>query len=234
LIICPVTLVKNEEVWIARVLSSLVDVFGFAIVADTGSTDSTIEEIKKIPGAYLMQVGNLSPADLGKARGWMQEEAKERYGATHVFMADGDELYPRKYLRFIRDNPMAENALSGFTSGIECRELDNGEIWVLGDPAGNVVGLNRQTIFSADAKWRGEYPFESPDCYVPGDPSNHYFVSPDPSYRFYHLHQVTRSRHDDAVYMRTQKKYQFSLREAPEIKPLHLWLRSEKEYVDED
>lgn len=226
-------LARNEEVWIFRVLSALVDTFGHAIVADTGSTDKTLKEIAKVPGAFLMSHENLSPAELGLARGWMQAEAKARFGATHVFLCDADELYPRKYLRFIADNPMPENALSGFTSGIECRELDNGELWILGDPAGNVVGLNRQTVFSVDVKWRGEYPFESPDCYVPGDPSNHYWASPDPSYRFYHLHQTTRSRNDDEVYMRKQKKYQFSLRDAPEIKPLHFWLKSESEYQDE-
>lgn len=235
MITVPIVLARNEEVWIFRVLSALVDVFGCAIVADTGSTDSTIDEIAKVPDVHLMCYENLSPADVGRARGWMQAEAKVRYGASHVFLVDSDELYPRKYLRYIVENMMPENAMSGFTSGIECTELPNGECWFLGDTTKNnaIVGVNRQAIFSVDAKWHGEYPFESPDCFVPGHPTNHYFQSPDPSYQFYHLHQMTRSRHDDAVYMRKQKKYQFSLQDAPQIQPAKFWLKSEKEYHDD-
>ncbi len=235
MIVVPVTLAKNEEIFIGRVLSALVDTFGHAIVADTGSTDGTLDEIAKVPGAHLMRYENLAPADLGQARGWMQAEAKKRYGATHVFLVDADELYPRKYLRYIVDNMMPADSMSGFTSGIECTEKENGECWFLGDANNNnaIVGVNRQAIFSVDAKWRGEYPFESPDCFVPGHPLNHYFSSPDPSYQFYHLHQMTRSRHDDTVYMRKQKKYQFSLREAPQIQPAQFWLKSESEYFDE-
>lgn len=233
--IIPITIAKNEETWLARVLTPLVEVFGAAILADTGSTDSTIDEAVKIPGVHLMQYENLGPADVGKARGWAQEAAKELFGATHVFLVDADELYPRKYLRYIVDNMMPVDAMSGYTYGVECTELPNGECWVLGDTNNDnaIVGVSRQAIFSVDAKWRGEYPFESPDCFVPGHPSNHYFTSSYPDQCFYHLHQMMRSRHDDVVYMRKQKKYQFSLQDAPHIQPARFWLGSEKEYRDD-
>lgn len=232
--IVPVMLCRNEEVWIKRVLSALTAVFPKVIVSDTGSTDDTISEIGQVPGVMLMRYGNLSPQDVGLCRGWMQSAAKEHFGATHVMLVDADELYPVKYLRYIVENMMPENAMSGYTSGVEITEKPNGELWYLGDTDHNnaIVGLNRQAIFSVDAQWHGEYPFESPDCYIPGHPTNHYFVSPDPFYRFFHLHQTTRSRHDDAVYMRSQKKYQFGLREAPQIQPVQFWLQSEKEYED--
>lgn len=232
--IVPVMICKNEEVWINRVLSALTSIFPHVVVSDTGSTDNTINEIEQVAGVHLMRYGNLSPTDIGLCRGWMQAYAKETLGATHVMMVDADELYPIKYLRFIVDNMMPENAMSGYTSGVEVTQKENGELWFLGDSKNNnaIVGLNRQAIFSVDAQWRGEYPFESPDCYIPGHPTNHYFVSPDPSYRFYHLHQTTRSRDDAFVYMRSQKKYQFGLREAPWIVPAEFWLKSEKEYQD--
>jgi hypothetical protein len=226
--VVPVLLIKNEEIWIERVLRPLVEVFGCAIVSDTGSTDTTMEQVKKVKGNVLLrQHEDLSPAELGQCRAWMQEEAKKLFDATHIFLVDGDELYPTKYLNFIKKYPMPETALSGFTWGIECTELDNGECWLYN------VGLNRQAMISVDSKWSGLYPFESPDTYRPGDPSNYYWRAPDPSYRFYHIHQMKRSSRDGDVYLRLQKRYQFSMKDAPEIKPHKLWLNSQKDYQDE-
>lgn len=236
MIIVPVILVKNEEYWIRHVLSALTAVFPNVIVADTGSSDQTIEEISKVPGPgilFVKQYNGLTPHDIGQARQWMQDEAKDRYGATHIFLVDGDELYSKKYLQFIFDHPMPENALSGFTYGVECTELENGECWILGEE-GRPVGLNRQAIISVDSKWSGQYPFESPSTYIPGDPTNYYWRSPDPSYHFKHLHQLNRSSKDAEVYLRKQKQYQFGLKDAPaSIVPLEKWLNSREEYSDE-
>jgi glycosyltransferase involved in cell wall biosynthesis len=226
--IVPVLLIKNEELWIRHVLASLVHVFPHVIVADTGSTDSTLEQIAPLPNITLQTFDHpLTPRELGQCRGEMQQLAKSLFDATHIFLVDGDELYPTKYLRFLVDNPMPENAMSGFTWGIECTELPNGECWLY------AVGLNRQAIISVDSKWKGEYPFESPSTYIPGHPSNHYWKSPDPTYHFYHLHQMRRSIRDDDVYLRKQKQFQFSMADHPEIKPATLWLKSREDYVDE-
>lgn len=222
----PIMVCKNEEIWIGRVLSALVSVFPHVVVADTGSTDSTREQIAKVPNVHLLSFENLSPADVGLCRGEIQKVAREQYGAERVFLVDADELYPIKYLRFIADNPMPVDAPGGFTAGVECTELPNGECWLYD------VGCNRHAIFSADSKWSGVYPFESPDSYLPGNPKNHYWQSPDPSYRFFHLHQMRRSSKDEDVYMRMKKKYQFGLADHPEIKPTQFWLKSEKDYQD--
>lgn len=230
--IVPMVLVKNEELWIGKVLASLSKVFPHVIVADTGSTDSTREQVAKVPNVKLMTYENLTPQQVGKCREWMQEEAKKSFGATHVMLVDGDELYPLKYLRYILDNPMPENAMSGFTYGIECTELQNGECWFLGRQGG-IVGVNRQAIFSVDSKWSGDYPFESPDSYVAGDPSNHYFPALEPGHHFYHLHQMQRSTKDSDVYLRVQKRYQFSMAEHPDIVPMIKWLNRREEYADE-
>jgi len=232
-IITPIVLCKNEEYWIFHVLSALVSVFPHVVVADTGSTDSTLEQIAKVPNIHLMSFSNLSPKEVGLCRGWMQDEAREKFGATHVFLCDADELYPRKYLQFIKDNPMPENALSGFTYGVECTELENGECWLLGWPDGHPVGVSRQAVFSVDSKWHGTYPFESPDTFKAGDLTNYYWQSMDSSYHFYHLHQMRRSSKDGDVYLRKQKQYQFSMIEHPEIVPTEFWIKSRDEYIDE-
>lgn len=228
----PIVLCKNEELWITKVLSALTAVFPHVIVADTGSTDSTLAEIAKAPNVLLMKYDNLTPDEVGQCRGWMGREAKEKFGAEWVFLVDADELYPTKYLRFIRDNPMPDNSLSGFTYGIECTELDNGECWMLGT-AGHLVGVSRQAIFSVDSVWHGTYPFESPNTFKAGDPRNYYWAHKDPSYHFYHLHQMHRSSRDEDVYMRMQKKYQFSCILHPEIQPMEFWLKSREDYRDE-
>ena len=230
--IVPVLLVKNEEVWIKRILTALSNVFPHIIVSDTGSGDSTIAEILQVPNVHLFRFADLSPRELTDCRQNMQDEAKRLFGASHIFLVDGDELYPTRYLRHIADNPMPDSAPSGFTSGIECGELENGELWFYGN-AGNPVGLNRQAIIPVDSRWKGEYPFESPDCYVPGSPLNHYFPIPDGCHGFYHLHHTRRSRLDADVYLRVQKRHQFSMRDAPELIPHELWLKSQEEYRDE-
>jgi glycosyltransferase involved in cell wall biosynthesis len=227
MIVIPILLVKNEEVWIERVLTPFANIFPHVIVSDTGSTDSTIKQIEKVKNIHLMTYGNLSPEEVGLCRGWMQAEAQEKFGATHVFMVDGDELYPTKYVKFLHDNPMPEDAMGGFTYGVECTEFENGECWLYG------VGVSRHAVFSVDSKWRGTYPFESPDTFIAGHPTNYYWQSLDPSYHFYHVHQMRRSSRDEDVYLRKQKQFQFSMQDHPEIRPVSLWLKHESEYQDE-
>ena len=224
--IVPIVMIKNEELWIRHVVGALADIFQHVVVADTGSTDSTLQQIYNIKNIHLMTYGNLAPHEVGLCRGQMQAEAKEKFGATHVFLVDGDELYPRSYLRFLRDNPAPEDVLGGFTYGIECTELENGECWLFD------VGVSRHALFSVDSKWRGVYPFESPDSFVAGDPRNYYWSSLDPSHHFFHIHQMKRSSRDEDVHLRRQKQFQFSMADHPEIKPAKFWLSSREAYYD--
>jgi glycosyltransferase involved in cell wall biosynthesis len=236
--IVPVLLVKNEELWIERVLTPLVNVFPHVIVSDTGSTDSTetIIQDMRTHGANIVlnSYPDLKPAQLGKCRQDMQDQARALFDATHIFLVDGDELYPTKYLRFIQEFPMPENALSGFTSGKEIRELPNGELWYLRlNGSNDDIGLNRQAIISVDSRWSGEYPFESPSTYKPGDPTNYYWKPADPTCHFFHLHQTIRSNKDEDVYIRMKKRHQLSMRDTPDVSPGRLWLKSREEYIDE-
>jgi glycosyltransferase involved in cell wall biosynthesis len=225
----PVLLIKNEELWIQKILTPLSNLFEHVIVADTGSIDSTLKQIAGMDrdNITLFSYSDLTHQEVGQCRGWMQDQARSLFGADWIFLIDGDELYPTKYLKHILDNPMPAGSLSGFTSGVECAELPNGECWLYS------VGVNRQAFISVDSKWKGEYPFESPDTYKPGDPKNYYWTSPDPSYRFFHIHQMRRSSRDEDVYMRVPKRFQFSMQDHPEIKPVTFWLKSREEYIDE-
>jgi glycosyltransferase involved in cell wall biosynthesis len=229
--IIPIVMIKNEELWIEKVLTPLTKVFPGVIVADTGSTDNTIQIVSSIKGVRLMRFIDMTLEQIGQCRGTMQAEAKRLFGATHVMLVDGDELYPTTYLRWLTDNPMPECSLSGYTYGVECTELANGECWLLGNQYG-VVGVNRQAFFSVDVTWKGTYPFESPSSYKPGDANNYYWKVESPLHRFFHIHQMKRSSKDDDVYMRRQKQYQFALQIHPEIKPLEFWLKSREDYKD--
>ena len=144
-----------------------------------------------------------------------------------MFLCDGDELYPTKYLRFIAEHPMPEDAPCGFTVGVECCELPNGEIWLY------AAHKSRDAVFSVDTKWHGVYPFEGHDSFARCPEKNYYWQSPDPSYRFYHLHNTRRSSRDEDAYLRVQKKGLFSMVDRPDLKPVELWLKRECEYRDE-
>lgn len=229
--IVPTLLIKNEEVWIRRVVQALDCVFPRIIICDTGSTDSTIQQFKGIASVVLFEQGDQSPQGLTALRQFMQDQAKTLFDATHIFLVDGDELYPSAYLRYIASHPMPDNAPSGFTMGIECGQKENGELWFYGIE-GIPVYLHRQAIIPVSSYWKGVYPFESPDCYEPGNPLNHYFPAPDGTQGFYHLHHTRRSAFDNEAYLRTQKRNQFSLKDAPEIVFDRFWLKSERDYQD--
>lgn len=224
--IVPIVMVKNEEIWIERVLTSLSRIFHVTIVADTGSTDNTVKIVESVPNMMVLKYLALRPDRVGHLRGEMQRFAKQ-VGATHVMLVDGDELYPTEYLEYIYSNPMPESAPCGFTTGVEVCELDNGELWLMN------ATKNRDAVFSVDSQWHGVYPFEAHTEFDRDPSKNYYWPSPDPKFRFYHLHNVRRSRFDGDVHMRLTKKGLFSMQKRPDIHPETLWLKSEKEYKDE-
>lgn len=225
--IIPIVMIKNEEIWIGRVLKSLTNVFQYVVVADTGSTDTTVDEVKKVGDKIkLIQYNNTTPEQVGIIRQLMQEYAAS-FGATHVMLVDGDELYPTTYLKYIYDNPMPDNSPCGFTYGVECGELDNGELVMYG------AHKSRDAIFSVNSKWSGVYPFEGHTCYNENPPLNYYWPCINPVHKFYHLHACRRSSKDSDVHMRLRKQHQFNMREDSNSFPKTPWLKSESDYEDE-
>ena len=224
--IIPVVLTKNEERFIRACLTPLSKVFPVVIVADTGSTDSALEIMATIPNLHMMYYNHPDMELVGKIRGYMAWTAKQM-GATHVWQIDGDEIYSTKYLRYILDNPMPEGMLAGYTLGVECAELPNGEIWKYD------TDFNRCAVFSVDAKWRGAWPYESPDAWQPDNPETQYhWQSTEPYHHFLHMHHLVRSSKDAEVTGRVEYRNLFALQTKPELQPSEFLFKSWEDYKD--
>jgi len=227
MILLPIVLTINEERFIRQTLTPLANVFPVVIVADTGSTDNNLAEIAKVPNIFLLTPGRLTMEELGLFRGEMSQIAKTQFGATHVMHVDGDEICPTKYLQYILDNPMPETAQAGYTTGVECAELPNGEIWRYD------TDFNRCAVFSVDAKWRGAWPYESPEAWDPDHPETQYhWPRTEPWHNFYHMHHLVRSSKDYEVTGRIEYRDKFALQTLPDLKPATFLLKSWAEYED--
>lgn len=217
--IAPIIMVRNEERFIQVVLQPLVDVFGLAIVGDTGSTDDTTALALSVPGVHLVQLGVLGPRELGRAREELCRQAA-RLGAQWALQVDGDELYSRAALRAIQAQPMPAGRELGFTVMISVDEdQDTGALWELDD------FFNRAALYPVTARQMGEYPFEAPEQWLQGESVWHYFDLPAGlRYHAVHLHRLQRSRHDAEVYRRQEKRFQFAMRErqVPRTRPFDL------------
>jgi len=71
------------------------------------------------------------------------------------------------------------------------------------------VKFNRAAILWHEARYSGGYPFENPDVF---DCPEMYYYFPD-SIVGYHLHHLRRSKLDNEVYLREQKRDQFCMQD---------------------
>jgi glycosyltransferase involved in cell wall biosynthesis len=225
--ILPIVMTINEERFIKQTLLPLSNVFPVVIVADTGSEDNALQEMKSVPKLHMMYYDHPDMKELGLIRGYMSSVAKT-LGATHVLHVDGDEIYTTKYLTHILNNPMPETMICGYTLGHELAELENGEIWKFKND------FNRCCVYSVDAKWRGEYPYESPDAWQVERPElPHYWNPPNGSHGFYHMHHLYRSHKDSITKFRLEKKDLFAMQEQPDNVPVQKLLDNWKDYEDD-
>lgn len=224
--IIPIILTINEERFICQCLTPLAAVFDDVIVFDTGSTDNNLAEIAKVTGIHRVLYPPCTMQELGQMRGTMAEMAKS-LGASHVMQVDGDEIYNTRYLRYILANPMPAGTLAGYTVGIELAELPNGEIWRYD------TDFNRCAVFSVDSKWRGAWPFESPEAWDPEHPETQYHWPRTERWQnFYHMHHLVRSSRDADVTGRLEYRNKFSLQTKDELKPVEKLLDSWSDYKD--
>jgi hypothetical protein len=226
-VIVPVVLTINEERFIRQCLTPLAAVFPVVLVADTGSTDSNLAEIAKVPGnVYQMNSGILSFEELGMKRAEMAQVAKTKFGATHIIHTDGDEIYTQTYARYIFEHPLPDGMVAGYTHGVELDELPNGEIWRYDRD------YSRCAVFSVDAKWHGAYPFEAPDAYQPDNPTVNYYYPGAPLHEFYHMHHLRRSNKDAETRWRVEKQHQFAMVTDPSARLVEKFLSSWNDYQD--
>jgi len=225
-VILPIVMTLNEERFIRQTLTPLSNVFPVVIVADTGSTDDALEEMAKVSHLHMVHYDHPDMETVGKIRGYLAWIAKQ-LGATHVIQVDGDEIYPTKYLQYLLDNPMPEGMVAGYTTGVECAELQHGEIWRYD------TDFNRCAVFSVDSPWRGAWPFESPLAWDPDHPETQYHWPRTERWQnFYHMHHLVRSRKDHEVNGRIEYRNLFALQTKPELQPATFLLKSWQDYED--
>lgn len=209
--ILPILLVRNEEWTIAPVLEAAVAAFGWALVGDTGSTDATPEIARSTRWARVVSLGTLSPRDLGRARALLARMGQEM-GATWGFQVDGDELYDVAKLAAVANAPIPSGKRAGFTKLLTIDfDEETGTFWELNDV------FSRLALFPLGDDWIGEYPFEYPAVFE-DEAARFYYEIADDEVHGIHLHRLRRSPRDGEVYLREQKRFQFSMQEKPHVK----------------
>jgi len=205
-------MVKNEENYIRQVLACALQALPVAYVADTGSTDSTREEVRKARKAgcnlYLFEFGPQTPRQLVTVREELGGIAR-RQGHDWGFLIDGDELYYPRALKAVLDEGMPKGRRLGFVSNVTVDNRD-GEMWAMDDI------FSRTLVYPLADRWvvtdgPAEYPWECPESFMHKD-EFHYFQTPgDLIAHGLHLHRLVRSRRDGEVMRRLEKQRQFGM-----------------------
>ena len=92
-------LVRNEDRWVWYAILSAIDFMDKILVWDTGSTDNTVEIIKKIknPKIEFKKYGTVTRESYPKARQAMLEATKSDW----VFILDGDEVWTSEGIKTV-------------------------------------------------------------------------------------------------------------------------------------
>jgi glycosyltransferase involved in cell wall biosynthesis len=159
------TVVKNEDIWIWFALQSLLPFAEQIIVFDTGSSDKTVEVIKKIRSNKIIfeNKGIVNKKGLVKLR----QEQLERTKTDWFLILDGDEIWPKdqlnKLIQVASQSP--KNTVAVFNRVRSCI----GDIFhYLPDSAGGyeIAGMKgnlniRLIKKTPQLKVTGEYPLET-------------------------------------------------------------------------
>jgi glycosyltransferase involved in cell wall biosynthesis len=211
----PVVQCRNEERFIAQVLTPLVSVFGYALVGDTGSDDDTLPILREWQAAGkigLTEYGVLDMAGVGRVRPQLGQQALA-LGARFMFLCDADEIYNMRALYGIAHTVMPDDKWLGFTYGGQIDEKD--EKWY--DLTAPFCLVGRTAVIRNVDVWRGDYPFEGPSDFDHHDKFFYFPATPGLRYQYLHVHRLWRSRRDAVVPWRTQKQYQFALADHPNV-----------------
>ncbi len=93
-------LVKNEEVFVAQAIKSVIDFVDFMIVYDTGSTDQTVKKIeqlvKEYPNKIIFEQKGLSDK---KRHTELRQEMLSRTTTDWFMILDGDEVWTKRAMQ---------------------------------------------------------------------------------------------------------------------------------------
>lgn len=97
------TIVKNEDRFLWFAVMSVIDYLDKMIIWDTGSTDKTVEIIKKLQNKFpkkivFQEYGEVDRSSFTKAR----QEMLEQTLSDWVFLLDGDEVWWESSIKEIR------------------------------------------------------------------------------------------------------------------------------------
>lgn len=195
-------MIQNEEFWIGHILTVLQKYMHHILVFDTGSTDSTVQIAKQFSYVTLVEKGKLDPQELIACRNEMMEMTETPW----VLHVDGDEFYPELSIATLLTSEMPVGKKLGLV-----HFLDVG--WD-GKNFRAYPRFNRAAILAQEARYSDDefgrgYPFETPDLFQ----NNELFHYLGDRVLGYHLHHLSRSSRDQDVYLRNQKRHQFSMQD---------------------
>jgi glycosyltransferase involved in cell wall biosynthesis len=198
--------VRNDENFIAYAVKSVIDFVDKVLIFDTGSTDSTVQEIQKLISKYPNKIDFEEKGECPKERhAAMRQEMLEKTTTDWFMLLDGDEVWTARGVK------EAVSAINGV--GDKINWLASPYYLCVGDVFHTYykekfdVFYQRVGFYTPrfiknlkDVEWRGYY--EQDTLYFKGtnkmvyDPQRIYFLNN----RYWHLTHLDRSSQDSEVY----------------------------------
>lgn len=202
-----VMMVCNESYWIELALRPILELKLPLYIADCASSDNTPKIIDSMitSNVYYERYDKITPTENGLVRARLAS----RCNTPWILQIDGDELWTEKKLVEVLDTEVPDDIATGFVHVHNVIWQDSQ--FILAD------GISQHRLHRKDARWHGEYPFESTSdfgqeaFYFPGGP------------HAYHTRYLQRSPHDASTFMRTEKQSYFDPSKRSWDKPIDLF-----------